>query len=133
MKTLGKIVLWIGGSFICLVIIGMLMPAKHHPELLAVEVVGCQRQDAAAALARALATRGLNTTRMDKWAEQNGCNLVPAGSYVTAIEEAAGNSHVTKVSLNGDTMYLLGLPRPTSGERIDESVAGLKKALSGNK
>jgi hypothetical protein len=127
---------WVGvgifGLFISLAFIGMLLPARQSgPELLATGIIGCQRQDVAVAIARTLSARHGAESGMGEWAEKNGCQLVPAGTSVTPIEEEAGHPAITKVSINGSDRYLLGLPRPTSQEKLDDAVRHLKEAVHG--
>ena len=134
--SIGKIfLLVVGGAiglFVVLAVIGGSTPERHEPELLATGIVGCPSQDIAVALARALSTPGAKSRELSGWSEQNGCHLVPAGTYVTAIEEEAGHSKVTKVSTTGVIVYLLGLPRPTPREKLNAAVADLKKAVNGD-
>ena len=82
------------------------------PELVPIGIMGCPNQNIAVSLTRALYTRGANSKELIKWSKQNGCGLVPPGTYVTSIEEGSGHAKITKVSANGDVVYLIGLPRP---------------------
>jgi hypothetical protein len=132
-------ILWILGGILCglitVFILAAIAPEKRlRPELLAIGIIGCQQQDTAVAIARAVSTYGTaDSYGLSKWAEKNGCALVPAGTYVTPIEEGAGHKGITKVLVQSSEIYLLGLPRPTSRERLDMSVADLKRAIKGNK
>ena len=109
-------------------VLAAIAPEEKPPrsELLAVGIIACQQRDTAAAIARAVSTYGATKSySLSKWAEKNGCELVPAGTYVTPIEEEAGHKGITKVLIQGSEMYLLGLPHPTSQEKLDMAVDDL--------
>jgi hypothetical protein len=132
-------ILWILGGVLCglisVSILAAIAPEKRlRPELLAIGIIGCQEQDTAVAIARALSTHHVaDSYSLSKWAEKNGCALVPAGTYVTPIEEEAGHKGITKVLVHGSEKYLLGLPRPTPREQLDIEIADLKRAIKGSK
>jgi hypothetical protein len=107
----------VGGAialFAILVLTGAGPFSGPEPELVSIGITGCPNQNIAVALARGLATRGANAKDLNKWSKQNGCNLVRAGTAVTVIEEASGHPKITKVSSNGDVVYLIGMPRPVT-------------------
>ena len=110
-----EIIAWVGGGFIILVTVLTLLPVRGAPpEVLNVDILGCQQQDTAVAVARTVASGGspVNTADVRSWWEQLGCGLVPAGTYLRPLQEEAGHFGVTKVSIDGNVKYLLGLPRP---------------------
>lgn len=129
----GKVVLIVAGSIIVgIYVLGSVAPApKSRPELIASPIVNCPRQEVAVALARALSTVASDRREVTRWSEQNGCGLMPSGTYITAVEEESGHSKVTKVTVNGVTTYMLGLPRPTASEKLDAAVSDLKRAVNG--
>lgn len=128
MKLFLKIVGALFALLVFLVALGSMIPAPEKPELLAIATIGCVRQDAAVALARALSSGQGNRIAIDDFAQQQGCLLVPAGKTVIVIEEEAGHSRVTKVSVDGRELYVLGMPRPTSDERLNSAISDLKRA-----
>ncbi len=73
------------------------------------------------------------TTDVSSWSEQHGCVLVPAGTYVTPIQEEAGHYRVTKVSVEGNIKYLLELPRPASQQKNNTTTAKFRSAMIGNR
>ncbi len=127
-----KVAGWITAGFVGLTILGMLLPGKPpKPEKLAIGIIGCKRLEPAVAIARTLSSRSRssNTRELEVFAEHNGCSLIPAGNYVTPIEEEVGHQQITKASVNGTDVYLLGLPRPTSEDRLHAAVADLKDSV----
>jgi hypothetical protein len=105
----------VGGAvalFAVLVLTGAGPFGGPEPEVVTIGITRCPNQNIAVALARGLSARGANSKDLMKWSKQNGCNLVRAGTPVTVIEEASGHPKITKVSANGDVVYLIGMPRP---------------------
>jgi hypothetical protein len=105
----------VGGAAALFVVVGLTGAGPFGgpvPEPVPFGITGCPSQNIAVALARGLSARGANAKELNKWSKQNGCNLVRAGTPVTVIEEASGHPKITKVTANGEVVYLLGMPRP---------------------